>query len=98
MSQLTKGSNRRTIEVVGPNNVAEAYRLAQRLKPANDVNDVEEEVVIAPVLSSMQRRISAIRADQLKALQLRLFPELPDDRGSLGCFRCRSPGSSTTCY
>lgn len=28
----------------------------------------------------MQRRISAIQAEQLKALQLRLFPELPDDR------------------
>jgi len=28
----------------------------------------------------VQRRISAIQAEQLKALQLRLFPELPDDR------------------
>jgi hypothetical protein len=31
-------------------------------------------------MTAVNRRISAIKANQLKALQLRLFPELPDDR------------------
>ena len=33
-----------------------------------------------PLMAIVQRRISAIKADRLKDLQLRLFPELPDDR------------------
>jgi hypothetical protein len=33
-----------------------------------------------PLISAMQDRISAIKASHLRELQLRLFPELPDDR------------------
>jgi len=33
-----------------------------------------------PVVATVKRRISAIKAERLKDLQLRLFPELPDDR------------------
>jgi len=36
--------------------------------------------VAPPLMTTVQRRISAIKADRLKDLQLRLFPELPDDR------------------
>jgi hypothetical protein len=33
-----------------------------------------------PLISTVQDRISAIKANHLRELQLRLFPELPDDR------------------
>jgi hypothetical protein len=51
----------------------EAYRISRRLQR-------EEDAATPPLVRPWERRVSAIKASQLKALQLRLFPELPDDR------------------
>ncbi len=61
----------RTI-TVSASSYQEAYRIARRLQ--------RDEDATPPLIATVQRRISAIKADQLKALQLRLFPELPDVR------------------
>jgi len=76
--KTTKSAARKTQVVhVTADSPAEAYSVAVRLRRA------EEELAASPtppLLENVNRRIFAIKADRLKNLQLRLFPELPDDR------------------
>jgi len=59
--------------IVTANSPSEAYAKAIKIRR-------DEAVVEPPLLKAVDRRISAIREQNLKELQLKLFPEWPDDR------------------
>lgn len=67
--------NPRAVIVTNP---AEAYRVARQLRKSDQVSTASSTE--PPLVATVNRRISAIKAERLKDLQLRLFPELPDDR------------------
>jgi len=49
-------------------------------KLGRSIRKTAEEPPVGPLMTTVQRRISSIKAERFKELQLRLFPELPDDR------------------
>ncbi len=64
--------------ITGSQKSTEVSRVALRLrKPTQTTTESSAE---PPLVAAVNCRISAIKAERLKDLQLRLFPELPDDR------------------
>lgn len=65
---------KKTALIVAATSREEIYTIARRQRGG-------EEVAVTPTLIAVVRqRISAIKAGQLKELQLKLFPDWPDDR------------------
>jgi hypothetical protein len=71
MSEKKSKPRRRSV-VDEANSPEEAYRAARRL--------AKEQPTVPPLMPTVQRRISTIQAEHRRELQLKLFPEWPDDR------------------
>ncbi len=71
---LRPGAQKKTALIVAATSREEIYTIARRQRGG------EEVAVTPPLIAVVRQRISAIKAGQLKELQLKLFPDWPDDR------------------
>ena len=74
-SEGSTTSRKSRVVVVEASSHAEAFRKARQLQKKQD-----QDAEVPPLTKTIERRIAAIRTQQIAELQLKLFPDWPDDR------------------